>query len=117
MAAMDDDFNTPVALSVLFDLAHEIQRLREKDNTAAAELGALLKYLGNIIGILQTDTEAFFQSSGSVDAAKVEQLIAARQQARIEKNWAEADRVRNELTSMNVTIEDGAEGTTWKVMK
>jgi cysteinyl-tRNA synthetase len=116
-AAMDDDFNTPVALSVLFDLAHEIQRLREKDLQAAASLAALLKFLGSIMGILQTDPEVFFQSGGTVDAAKIEQLIAAREQARRDKNWAEADRIRDELASMNVAIEDGAGKTTWKVVR
>ena len=114
IAAMDDDFNTPVALSVLFDLAHEIQRLREKDMQAAAAHGALLKYLGGVLGVLQTDTEIFFQSRSKVDAAKIESLIAARELARKEKNWAEADRIRGELTKMNIVIEDGAGGTTWK---
>lgn len=117
IAAMDDDFNTPVALSVLFDLAHEIQRLRDNNNDTAAALGALLKHLGNVIGLFQTDTEVFFQSGGSIDAAKVESLIEARQQARREKNWAEADRIRDELLSMCIAIEDGAQGTTWKVVK
>jgi len=116
IAAMDDDFNTPIALSVLFDLAHEIQRLREKDNAAAASHAALLKYLGNVIGILQTDADEFFKDD-SVDAAKVEQLIAARELARREKNWAEADRIRKELAEMHVVIEDAAQGTTWKVVK
>lgn len=114
--AMDDDFNTPIALSVLFDLAHEIQRLREKDAHLAATHGALLKYLGNIIGILDVDPEVFFKTSNKIDAAKVEQLILDRKKARTEKNWAEADRVRNELTDMGVAIEDGANGTTWKVV-
>lgn len=117
IAAMDDDFNTPIALSVLFDLAHEIQRVRDKDISTAASLGALLKYLGSVIGILQTDTEKFFQSGSEVNAEKVEQLIEARQQARRDKNWAEADRIRHELTEMSVVIEDGAQGTTWKVSK
>lgn len=117
IAAMDDDFNTPVALSVLFDLAHEVQRLREKDSASASSHAALLKYLGNVIGILQNDPEKFFQADASVDAAQVEKLIADRETARREKNWAEADRLRAELSSMNVTIEDGAQGTTWKVVK
>lgn len=117
IAAMNDDFNTPIALSVLFDLAHEIQRLREKDLEAAASHGALLKYLGDVLGILQADPESFFKSDSSVDAVKVESLIAARQQARVDKNWAEADRVRKELTEMGIVIEDGASGTTWKSMK
>lgn len=114
MEAMDDDFNTPVALSVLFELAHEVQRLRDKDPDASAALGGLLKYLGGVLGMLQTEPEAFFRAGTTVDIAKIESLIAARQKARHEKNWAEADRVRNELTAMSIAIEDGPNGTTWK---
>ncbi|VVC75819.1 Cysteine--tRNA ligase [Aquicella siphonis] len=117
MAAMDDDFNTPVALSALFDLAHEIQRLRNKDMRAAAAHGALLKRLGGVLGILQTAPETFFQTGGETDPAKIEALIAQRQQARREKNWAEADRIRDELASMFVVIEDSPQGTTWKFLK
>jgi cysteinyl-tRNA synthetase len=116
-AAMDDDFNTPVALSVLFELAHEIQRLREKDVTSAASHGALLKYLGGVLGIIQTDPEQFFQAGTDIDAAKIEELIAGRQRARKEKNWAEADRIRDELAGMSIVIEDGSNGTTWKSVK
>jgi cysteinyl-tRNA synthetase len=110
--AMDDDFNTPIALSILFELAHEIQRLRDKDLSAAAAHGALLRYLGAVIGILQSDPEHFFQAGS--DVAKIEALIAARQQARKDKNWAEADRIRDELAAMAITIEDAAGSTTWK---
>lgn len=112
--AMDDDFNTPVALSVLFELAHEIQRLRDKDVAAAARHGALLKQLGGVLGLLQADPEVFFKTGTSVDAAEIEALIAARNQARKDKNWAEADRIRRELTEKGISIEDGASGTTWK---
>lgn len=114
IAAMDDDFNTPVALSILFDLAHEVQRLRDKDIASAAAHGALLKYLSQVLGILQAGPEQFLQSGKDVDVSKVEALIAARQQARQDKNWAEADRLRKELDQLNVIIEDGAQGTTWK---
>lgn len=117
IAAMDDDFNTPIALSVLFDLAHEIQRLREKDMQAAAAHGALLRQLGKVLGLLQNDADSFLQSGGSDDVAKIEALIEKRQQARREKNWAEADRVRAELDAMSITIEDGPGGTTWKSVK
>lgn len=117
IAAMDDDFNTPVALSVLFDLAHEVQRLREKNPESAASHAALLKYLGGVFGILQTAPETFFQAGNDIDAAKIESLIALRQDARRTKNWAEADRVRDELANMGVVIEDGAQGTTWRVSK
>jgi len=112
--AMDDDFNTPIALSILFDLAHEIQRLRDTDNNKAAEHAALLRQLGNVLGILQADPEAFFQSGTDVDVAKIEALITARQTARAEKNWVLADQVRDELAAMAIVIEDGAQGTTWK---
>lgn len=114
--AMDDDFNTPVALAVLFDLAHEVQRLRDKDLPAAAAHGALLQELGGVLGIIQAEPEAFFQAGKKVDVNKIESLIAARQSARQEKNWAEADRIRKELADMEVTIEDSASGTTWRHM-
>lgn len=114
--AMDDDFNTPVAFSVLFELAHEIQRLKDKDLQAAAMHGALLKKLAGALWILQDDPEKFMQSSKEdLDVAKIEALIVARNKARAEKNWAEADRVRAELTAMNVALEDGPSGTTWRV--
>lgn len=115
--AMDDDFNTPVALSVLFELAHEVQRLREKDEKSAAEHAALLKMLGGVLGILQSDPNEFLQAGANVDVAKIEELIAARAQARKDKNWAEADRVRAALSEMGIVIEDGPTGTTWKSLK
>lgn len=118
--AMDDDFNTPIALSVLFDLAHEVQRLRVKDINLAAQYGALLKHLGGVLGILQNEPDVFFQTTVKsnemqVDPKKIEALISARQLARQSKDWAEADRIRNELTKMSIVIEDGPNGTTWKI--
>ncbi len=116
-AAMDDDFNTPVALSVLFDLSHEIQRLRANELSSAAQHGALLKQLGSVLGMLQDNPEQFLQGKvGNVDAEKVEALIAARNQARADKNWAEADRIRQELTAMSVVLEDSQKGTTWRLL-
>ncbi|OGT44074.1 MAG: cysteine--tRNA ligase [Gammaproteobacteria bacterium RIFCSPHIGHO2_12_FULL_37_34] len=112
--AMDDDFNTPVALSVLFELAHDIQRLREKDSHQAAEQGALLHYLAGVLGIIQANPEVFFQSGTPIDMAKIEALIAARQVARANKNWSEADHIRQELLGMGIVIEDGPEDTSWK---
>ncbi len=113
--AMDDDFNTPLALSILFDLAHHIERLRAlaRLDTAAAH-AALLKKLGAMIGVLQTDPDNFFQSDPSLDTQKITNLIAAREKARREKNWAQADQVRDELARMGVAIEDSINGTTWK---
>jgi cysteinyl-tRNA synthetase len=114
---MEDDFNTPIALSVLFDLAHEVQRLRNKDLVAAAAYGALLRHLGGVLGILQSDPEVFFQVNTKVESEKISALIAARQQARYDKNWAEADRIRDELAALDIAIEDGPDGTTWKSVK
>lgn len=115
--AMDDDFNTPIALSVLFDLAHEVQRLRDKDINAAAAHAALLRYLGSVLGVLQTNPEVFFQTGTTVDVEKIESLIAERQLARVNKDWKEADRIRDELAAMNIAIEDNQQGTTWKSIK
>lgn len=111
--AMDDDFNTPLALSVLFDIVREINTLRDENKiTAAAELGTLLKKLGGIFGVLQKDPEIFLQSGvGEMDREKVEQLIAARNAARANKNWAEADQVRQELLKMGLILEDTPQGT------
>jgi cysteinyl-tRNA synthetase len=116
-AAMNDDFNTPVAFSVLFDLAHEIQRLRDVNFELASQLGALLKLLGQVLGILQEHPQQFLQTSvieKTIEPAMIEALIQSRNQARAEKNWAEADRIRNELSAMSIILEDAAGKTTWK---
>jgi cysteinyl-tRNA synthetase len=114
---MDDDFNSPEACAVLFEMAREINRLRDTDLQAAAGLAAQLKELANVLGILQMDPDAFLQAGaeGKVDAAEVEALIAARFQARADKNWAESDRIRDKLTAMGVVLEDGKGGTTWRL--
>lgn len=115
--AMDDDFNSPEACAVLFEMAREVNRLRETDQQGAAALAARLKELASVLGVLQMDPDAFLQAgaAGKVDAAQVEALIAARLQARSEKNWAESDRVRDQLTAMGVVLEDGKGGTTWRL--
>jgi len=116
-AAMDDDFNSPEACAVLFDMVREVNRLRESDLQAAAALAARLKELAGVLGVLQLEPEAFLQAGaeGKVDAAEVEALIAARLAARAEKNWAESDRIRDQLTAMGVVLEDGKGGTTWRL--
>jgi cysteinyl-tRNA synthetase len=116
-AAMDDDFNTPQALAVLFDLARQINTLRDSDVTQAAQLGALLKSLGNIFGILQQTPEDFLQQGLSPELrSKIEALIAERLTARAQKNWARSDEIRNELQQLGVAIEDGPEGTVWRLL-
>ncbi|MBS7660389.1 cysteine--tRNA ligase [Pseudomonas lalucatii] len=116
-AAMDDDFNSPEACAVLFEMAREVNRLRDADLPAAAGLAARLKQLAGLLGVLQLEADAFLQAGagGKVDAAEVEALIAARLQARAEKNWGESDRIRDQLGAMGVVLEDGKGGTTWRL--
>ncbi|MFZ5532298.1 MAG: cysteine--tRNA ligase [Pseudomonadota bacterium] len=116
--AMNDDFNTAKALAVLFEMAREINRLRESDPAQAAALGAGLRALGGVLGLLQTPVEAYFQgagtSDGELDAAAIESLIDARRAARAQRDWVEADRIRDELARQGVVLEDGAAGTVWR---
>ena len=118
-AAMDDDFNTPVAFRALFDLAREINRLKSSDVRAAAQLSRLLIKLGGLLGILQSDPESYLRGAGSaqLDTAEVESLVAARVRARADRNWQEADRIRDLLSAMNVVVEDGAQGSRWRVVR
>ncbi|MCG6859828.1 MAG: cysteine--tRNA ligase [Chromatiaceae bacterium] len=116
-AAMDDDFNTPEALAVLFDLVREINRARAGDARRAAALGAELRYLCGILGILQDDPETYLRGDGSVaglDDAEIEELIRRRVRARESRDWPEADRIRDELQAAGILLEDGSGGTTWR---
>ena len=133
--AMDDDFNTAVAVSVLFDLAHEINRLKTTDVSGAATLAVRLRRLGDILGLLHRDPDEYLKGKPRVyerrltdtvsvtDTAKIqyemseqriEELICERTAARQAKNWSESDRIRDELMAKGVILEDGAGGTTWR---
>lgn len=115
--AMDDDFNTPEALAVLFDLARETNRLKTDSPDVAKILANTLKHLGSIIGLLEQEPDTFLhaQVEGDEDEKKeIELLVAARDEARRNKDWATADKLREELTSKGVSLEDATEGTKWR---
>ncbi len=114
--AMDDDFNTPEAYSVLFDLAREVNRVKNDDVVQASQLAARLRQLADVIGILHQDPENFLQGdSGSDDeVAQIEALIKLRNDSRAAKDWANADVARDKLAAMGVVLEDGPQGTTWR---
>jgi cysteinyl-tRNA synthetase len=116
--AMQDDFNTPEALAALFDLVREINRVRTTDAARAAALGSLLRRLGGLLGILQDDPEIYLrggeESGGGLDDARVESMIAERAAAKTARDWATADRIRDELKAAGVVLEDSADGTTWR---
>ncbi|MFO6424880.1 cysteine--tRNA ligase [Motilimonas sp. KMU-193] len=113
--AMDDDFNTPEALPVLFELAKEINKAKEQDMEKAQSLAAeLLKY-AQVLGLLYQDPEQFLQGGESDDeVAIIEALIKQRNDARAAKDWASADDARDKLNAMNIVLEDSAAGTTWR---
>jgi cysteinyl-tRNA synthetase len=115
--AMDDDFNTPAALAVLFELAHELNR--GKQTESASPLAGLLTELGSVLGLLQENPDDWLK--GTLDGSKegltdegIETLIQQRLEARKAKNWVEADRIRDQLNEAGVILEDTAAETTWR---
>jgi cysteinyl-tRNA synthetase len=135
--AMDDDFNTPVALSVLFDLARELNKAKNNNPEGAVKLASSLKYLGGLLGILQNNPDAWLKGNvtligdnlmetahvestrlvveNGISEEKIEQQIQARLDAKKAKNWALADQIRDELKQQGVILEDEPNGTTsWR---
>ncbi|OOF64589.1 cysteine--tRNA ligase [Rodentibacter sp. Ppn85] len=113
--AMDDDFNTPNAISVLFEMAKEINKLKSENQELADGLAARLRELANILGLLEQDPEQFLQSgANNEEIAKIENLIKQRNDARVAKDWSAADTARNELNAMGIILEDGPSGTIWR---
>lgn len=110
--AMDDDFNTPEAIAVLFDLARECNKLRTIDANVASQYAKLMRDLGGILGILVSDPEKFL--CGDIDDEVIEKLIAERNAARKNKDWKLADEIRVRLEKQGIVLEDTAKGTEWK---
>lgn len=109
--AMDEDFGTPEAVAVLFDLASEVNR------TGSAGLAGLLKALGACLGLLQGDPKAYLQVGAGVDAAVVQQRIAERAAAKAAKDFALADSIRKDLLAQGIVLKDSPTGTTWEVQR
>ena len=116
IAAMDDDFNTPEAIAVLFDLASHINKERGSHPDEAARLAGILKTLANVLGLLEDDPETWLKAGvgSDDDSEQIEALIAERLQARADKNWAEADRIRDQLHDMGIELEDKGGETLWR---
>ena len=116
-SAMDEDFNTPEALAVLFDLANLINKHRETDPLQASLYAQTLKHIGGILGLLEDDPVVFLQShigAAEEDNAEIEALIEQRIQAKLQKNWSEADRIRDQLQQMGIVLEDKGNQTSWR---
>jgi cysteinyl-tRNA synthetase len=114
-AAMNEDFGTPEAVAVLFELAGDINRATSDEE--AAQLAGLLRALGATLGILQDAPEAFLRAGASLDEATILASIEQRAQAKAAKNFAEADRIRKELLAQGIELKDSPTGTTWAAVK
>ena len=116
-AAMDDDFNTPEAMSVLFEIGHEINRTRRSDPDRARELAGTLRALGGALGLLDADPDAWLRGGAAgagPDGDEIEAILAKRADARARRDWTEADRLRDALAAAGIMLEDGAQGTVWR---
>lgn len=116
--AMQDDFNTPEALAVLFELAKEVNQAKQDDKNKAASIAALIKKLAQPLGLLEQESEVWFKSDNKtadgLSDDEIDDLIERRKQARTDKNWAEADRLRDVLNTHKIIIEDSSGGSTWR---
>jgi len=116
-AAMDDDFNSREALAVLFDMAREVNKLKRDDVDSASALASQLKALGNIMGLLMQNPADFLRgeaSDGDLTDSEIDDLMAQRNQAKVDRDFARADAIRDELKNQGVVLEDSREGTRWR---
>ena len=110
-AAMDEDFGTPEAVAVLFDLAGEVNR------TQSAELSGLLKALGGVLGLLQDSPKAFLQAGAGLDDAAIQTMIQERAAAKAAKDFALADSIRKDLLAQGIVLKDSPNGTNWEAVQ
>jgi len=117
LAAMDDDFNTPEACSILFEMVGEVNKLKSTDNVLAGQLGKLIIRLGGILGLLTLSPKDFLMRDESVDVDEelINGLVAERNLARKDKNWTRADEIRDQLLAMKVVVEDGDSSSGWRI--
>jgi len=112
IAALEDDINTPKALAEMFSIARELNKASTDEERQHLALGLLAA--GDLMGLLQSDPEKWFEGSGDLTAEKIEALIEERNEARSQKNFGRADEIRDTLLELGITIEDGASGTRWR---
>jgi len=118
-SAMDDDFNSPKAISILHELARESNRITDKLSKEVTELAATLKFLARVLGLLEDEPQAFLQGKANVsedemDELAIQKLIDERNQAKTEKNYAKADEIRDQLVAIGISLEDTPQGTIWR---
>ena len=115
--AMDDDFNTAEAFGVLFAIVTEINKQKGENSDLANQLGKLLVSLGGVLGVLQAVPADFLRSDQSleIDETTIDQLIAEREKARLDKNWGRADEIRDQLLAMKIIVEDDVGGSSWRI--
>ena len=113
-AALDDDFNTPIAISILFEISKQINLEKEKDVDFASALSGLLVRLGGYLGILQNSPEDFLKQGVQLSDEEIDQKIKDRNLARFEKDFALSDQIRDELEAHGIILEDSAKGTSWR---
>jgi cysteinyl-tRNA synthetase len=113
-SALDDDFNTPIALSILFEIVKIINTERDNDTDLAKALSQLLKKLGSYIGILESDSEEYLKQGAKMSDKEIEDKIKQRNTARNNKDFPLSDQIRDELADIGIVLEDNADGTTWR---